>query len=388
MPLAVEGGGVSEKVFVPVREHIPTRDARYRELFDLAPAAYLITDPDAVILQANISAEVLLGAPATALVGKPLELFVAAQDRRGFRHRLLHVDDLDLREWELRLRTGRGPALRAAATVSGERDFDGRPGELRWLLRELPPALVMEPRGARAELVLQRNLLPRALPHTPGAELAARYLPSHAELTVGGDFYDVIPLPGGRLGLVIGDVAGHGVQAAAVVGQLRAGLRAYVLEGHGPAAVIGRLGRLLEELEPEVIATCCYLVADPASGGVRWSSAGHLPALALSPAGRVRWLDGVQAPPLGVPGGGPVEEAAAVLEPESLLLLYTDGLVERRGESLDAGLDRLERALPSRRGGLTTYCDLLLAELVADHVMDDDVAMLVMRLMRSGPARR
>jgi serine phosphatase RsbU (regulator of sigma subunit) len=248
--------------------------------------------------------------------------------------------------------------------------------------------MVMESRGAGAELALQRNLLPRALPHTPRAELAARYLPSHGELTVGGDFYDVIPLRGGRLGLVIGDVAGHGVQAAAVVGQLRAGLRAYVLEGHGPAAVIGRLGRLLEDLEPEVIATCCYLVADPASGSVRWSSAGHPPALALSPAGRVWWLDGGQAPPLGVSGGGPVEEAAAVLEPESLLLLYTDGLVERRGESLDAGLGRLERALPSRRGGLTTYCDLLLAELVADHPMDDDIAMLVMRLLSSGPVRR
>jgi serine phosphatase RsbU (regulator of sigma subunit) len=207
-------------------------------------------------------------------------------------------------------------------------------------------------------------------------------------LTVGGDFYDVVPLHGGRLGLVIGDVAGHGVQAAAVVGQLRAGLRAYVVEGHGPAAVIGRLGRLLEDLEPEVIATCCYLVADPASGSVRWSNAGHLPGLAMAPSGRVRWLDGGQAPPLGVPGGGPVEEAAAVLEPESLLLLYTDGLVERRGESLDAGLGRLERALPSRRGGLTTHCDLLLAELVADHPTDDDIAMLVMGLLSPGQARR
>jgi PAS domain S-box-containing protein len=160
------GGGVSEKTFVPVREreHVPPEDTRYRELFDLAPAAYLITDSDAVILQANTSAELLLGVPAMALAGKPLELFVAAQDRRRFRHRALHVDGLDLCEWELRVRTGRGPALRAAATVSVARDLDGRPGELRWLLRELPLAMVMESRGAGAELALQRNLLPRALP--------------------------------------------------------------------------------------------------------------------------------------------------------------------------------------------------------------------------------
>jgi PAS domain S-box-containing protein len=164
------GGGVSDRIFLPVREreHVPTEDIRYRELFDFAPAAYLITDPDAVILQANTAAEILLGVPATALAGKPLELFVAAADRRRFRHRLLNADDLDLREWELRVLTGRGPALRAAATMSVARDLDGRTGELRWLLRELPAAMVMEPRGARAELALQRNVLPRALPYPPG----------------------------------------------------------------------------------------------------------------------------------------------------------------------------------------------------------------------------
>jgi serine phosphatase RsbU (regulator of sigma subunit) len=143
--------------------------------------------------------------------------------------------------------------------------------------------------------------------------------------------------------------------------------------------VIEHLGRLLEEAEPELIATCCYLEADPATAAVRWSSAGHLPALALAPDGTVRWLEGAQAAPLGVPRCGPVGEASATLAAGSLLLLYTDGLVERRGESLEAGLRRLELALRPRCGGLAEHCDLLLAELVADRPADDEVALLVLR---------
>jgi PAS domain S-box-containing protein len=363
-----------------VEGSIAAERERYRELFQLAPAAYLVTDAHGLVLDANWPSAMLLGVPAEALLGKPLAVYVADEDRQRFRHRLLHANGMDLREWELRLRTRRGRTLRVAATVGTAREVGGRAGGLRWLLRELPSGMAIGHNGTRAELALQRSLLPRRLPAVAGVELAAHYLPSHAELTIGGDFYDVIGLRDGRVGLVIGDVAGHGVQAAAVVGQLRAGLRAYVLEGHGPAAVIGRLGRLLEELEPELIATCCYLVVDPASGEVGWSSAGHLPAFALSPDGLVRRLEAGQGVPLGVPGGGPVEQAAAALEPGSLLLLYTDGLVERRGEPLDQGLDRLERALRRQRGRLADCCDLLLAELVADQPVDDDIALLALRL--------
>jgi serine phosphatase RsbU (regulator of sigma subunit) len=138
---------------------------------------------------------------------------------------------------------------------------------------------------------------------------------------------------------------------------------------------------LLEELDPELIATCCYLEVDPATRTVRWSSAGHPPALVLAADGAVGWLQGAQAAPLGVPGGGPVQEASATLQPGSLLLLYTDGLVERRGESLDESLRRLELAMRPLGGGLADRCDLLLAELVADRAADDDIALVVLRLL-------
>jgi serine phosphatase RsbU (regulator of sigma subunit) len=236
----------------------------------------------------------------------------------------------------------------------------------------------------RIAVALQRSLLPAGLPTVGGVELTARYLPASAEIHVGGDWYDALALADGTVGLVIGDVAGHGVAAAAIMGQLRTAWRAYTLDGHPPAGIIERLHRLLATVEPEVLATCCCVVADPSSGLVRWASAGHLDPLMRAPDTTTAFLDGGRTVPLGVPldgSGDPIPEGQATLAPGSLLLLYTDGLVERRQESLQAGLNRLAHALAVGPEQLEACCDHLVAESLADQTVTDDVALVAVRLL-------
>jgi serine phosphatase RsbU (regulator of sigma subunit) len=236
----------------------------------------------------------------------------------------------------------------------------------------------------RIAVALQRSLLPAGLPTVVGVELTARYLPASADIHVGGDWYDALALADGTVGLVIGDVAGHGAAAAAIMGQLRTAWRAYTLDGHPPAGIIERLHRLLATVEPEVLATCCCVVADPSSGLVRWASAGHLDPLMRAPDTTTAFLDGGRTVPLGVPldgSGDPIPEGQVTLAPGSLLLLYTDGLVERRQESLQAGLNRLAHALAGGPEQLEACCDHLVAESLADQPVTDDVALVAVRLL-------
>src|SRR3954467_6907362 len=197
---------------------------------------------------------------------------------------------------------------------------------------------------------LQRSLLPDRLPTLPGLEMAARYMPGGPGADVGGDWYDAMLLEGGRIGLAMGDVVGHGLGAAALMGQLRNALRAYALDGHSPAAVVGRLDRLVEELEPGRMATLLYAVIEPDLTSLRFASAGHLPPLVLGPDGDAHYLEEVRDVPLGVAAGKEYSEATADLEPGSILVTYTDGLVEERGTSIDQGLDTLKEAVISGPG--------------------------------------
>jgi PAS domain S-box-containing protein len=226
---------------------------------------------------------------------------------------------------------------------------------------------------------LQRSLLPERLPRLPGLAVAARYRPAASEAEVGGDWYDVMSIPGGRVGLVMGDVAGKGLAAASMVGRLRSALRAYALEGHGPAVVVDRLNRLVwTELEESQMATLIYVVMDPAEGSLRWVNAGHLPPLVESPEG-LRFLEGGRSVPLGVMPFPKFEEVEARLEPGGTMVLYTDGLVERAGEHIDAGLDRLAeevRAAPPSPEGI---CDHLLGVMVPERGAPDDVALLALQ---------
>jgi len=227
---------------------------------------------------------------------------------------------------------------------------------------------------------LQRSLLPATLPLVPGLAMAARYLPGGHGTRVGGDWYDTIPLPGGRVALVIGDVAGRGISAAATMGQLRSALRAYVLDGAGAAAALERINRFLLTLGWESMATAAVLVVEPATGRLTYANAGHPPPLVLGADGVARYLKESLSVPLGaldVPG---YESAVAELEPGATLVLYTDGLVEQRDELLDRGIERLERAVVER--GLAEpelLCERVLRGTIGDAGSDDDVTLLVVQ---------
>lgn len=226
---------------------------------------------------------------------------------------------------------------------------------------------------------LQSSLMPR-LPELPAVALAGRYLPA-ASAQLGGDWYDAFRLPDGRLGLAIGDVVGRGFHAAAIMGQLRSGLRAYALDGMSPSAVLERLSRLLRQLEPDRTATVLYLVLDPHGGAFSVSSAGHPPPLIAYEDGDPTFMDLPGSAPLGATRHPRYEEFEHALEPGGALVLYTDGLVERAGESLDTGLERLKAVVAGGSGELERLGDSLVAALLPEGPTADDAALLLARAL-------
>lgn len=247
----------------------------------------------------------------------------------------------------------------------------------------LENAVLYERQRGIAE-TLQRSLLPDQLPEFPGIALAARYRPGRGD-AVGGDWYDVFTLPTGQIALVMGDVAGKGVWAAAAMGQLRNALRAYAIEGNSPATVAERLNRLVD---PGTMATLLYLVFDPITWAIRYVNLGHPPALLVTPEGATSFLGG-GSPPLGAAPGISYREETATFRPRSTLVLYTDGLVETRGEPIDVGMERLRQAA-AHAGSLDI--DPLLDRLVAGALdgaaaVDDDIALLAVRAVPLDPVR-
>jgi serine phosphatase RsbU (regulator of sigma subunit)/anti-sigma regulatory factor (Ser/Thr protein kinase) len=227
---------------------------------------------------------------------------------------------------------------------------------------------------------LQQSVLPQALPEVPGVTFAARYLPGEAGVDVGGDWYDAFALPDGRIALVVGDVVGKGVQAAATMGQLRNSLRAFASEHDDPGEVVRRLGRMVDALAEAPFATLAYLVLDVAGRQCRYVVAGHPPPLLVGRDGAATYLDGGRSLPLGVDGDAPVEVADATLETGATIVLYTDGLVERRDAPLDVGLDLVRETAGSVVAGPDTLIDHVLRRVFEGAERDDDVAMLVVRL--------
>lgn len=228
---------------------------------------------------------------------------------------------------------------------------------------------------------LQQAMLPRRIPEVPGAQLAVRYRSARFGRDIGGDWYDVIPLPGGRVGVAIGDVQGHDTHAAAVMGRLRIVLRAYAAEGHTPATVIARASVFLHELDTDRFATCTYAEADLSTGVVQIVRAGHIDPL-------VRFRDGSRRR-LAVEGGLPLGLSAEFgrleypvstveLDPGQTLLLYTDGLVEQPGTDLDDGMQLLASLVRSGPEGLEELADRL-CDVVDERAGDDDVALLLLR---------
>ncbi|MBN1529192.1 MAG: SpoIIE family protein phosphatase [Thermoleophilaceae bacterium] len=229
---------------------------------------------------------------------------------------------------------------------------------------------------------LQASLMP-TLPQVPGIGLEGRYRPA-ASAKLGGDWFDAFPLPGGRLGMTIGDVSGRGFHAAALMGQLRSGLRAYATDRPSPADVIERLNNLLRQIEPGRNATVLYLVLDPQEGSLTLAGAGHPPPLIARADGRAEYVEVPSSVPLGAVRYARYEDTSARLEPGETLVLYTDGIVERPAESLDAGLGRLREAVETLGPQATGLCDAILRATLPGGATRDDVALLVARSLPLG----
>ncbi|WP_234327632.1 SpoIIE family protein phosphatase [Streptomyces sp. NRRL F-2664] len=225
---------------------------------------------------------------------------------------------------------------------------------------------------------LQAALLPHRLPVRRHVETVGRYLPGSAGMDVGGDWYDVVETGSGRLALVIGDVQGHGVAAAATMGQLRSAVRAFALAGSTPEQVVRGTNRLLIDLDPGQFASCCYVVLDPASGSAQAVRAGHPQPLLRRPEGRTEVLDLAGGVVLGVDPEAAYPVTELRLAPGAVLALYTDGLVELPGADIDEGVERLRLALASGSPGpLTETADRLIGNAVD---RPDDIALLLASL--------
>jgi PAS domain S-box-containing protein len=289
----------------------------------------------------------------------------------------------------------RGVTLGVAVFLRGQRPEPFEPDDVL-LAEDLTARAALSLDNARrythertTALALQRSLLPQTLPRQSAVEVASRYLPASAHVGVGGDWFDVIPLSGARVALVVGDVVGHGIHASATMGRLRTAVRTLADVDLPPDELLTRLDDLVSRLsadaaagdgddaENDVGATCLYAVYDPVSRRCSLARAGHpLPAL-VTPDGAVSFLDLPAGPPLGL-GGLPFESIEIELPAGSVLALYTDGLIESRHQDIDLGLERLRHALTRQAPSLETTCDSVLKAVLPDHPADD-VALLVAR---------
>ncbi|MCW2602364.1 MAG: serine/threonine phosphatase [Pseudonocardiales bacterium] len=232
-----------------------------------------------------------------------------------------------------------------------------------------------------AAAALQRSLMPDGLPQIDGLRLAARYVPAEGDL--GGDWYDVFCLPDGSVGVVMGDVMGHGFASAVIMGRLRSSLRSYALDHADPAEVLSRLDRKIEYFEPGAMATVLYGVCAAPFDTMRFSNAGHLPPIMATPDGGGVFVDLPPDLPMGVSLDHPRRTTEVRLPMGAALCLFTDGLVEQRLDphrqhgSIDSQLERVRRAVTTDEPA--TVVDRLIAELPDPDNPDDDVAVLVIR---------
>ncbi|WP_446213580.1 PP2C family protein-serine/threonine phosphatase [Micromonospora sp. IBSANI012] len=233
-----------------------------------------------------------------------------------------------------------------------------------------------------AALALQRSLLPTHLPDAPGVDMAARYVPGH-DAGVGGDWYDVFTLPSGWLGVVIGDVSGHGLRSAVVMGRLRSALRAYALICDDPASALTLLDRKIHHFEAGNLATVLYAMISPDRTIIRMSLAGHLPPVLATPGRPAETLNLPVDLPLGVRPDRPARRHTEVAFPaEAVLVCYTDGLVERRGEVIDTGIERLCAAVEP--GAAEAVCARIMTTLAGEQPTDD---IAVLAIQATGKSR-
>ncbi|HEX8856871.1 MAG TPA: PAS domain-containing protein [Thermoleophilaceae bacterium] len=380
-------------------ELLPELAKRVDELLEVDNVAILVADEERAVLNQRVAVGIEEDAGAIRIpFGQGFAGRVAAEERTIAVEDDAHRQVVGQLLRERKVRSLLGAPLIAHGEVVGVLDV----GSLRPRKFTDEEVRLLELAADRAALAvsharlyererqiaetLQRSLLPEQLPDVGGVVLAARYLPAAGGADVGGDWYDAIPLPDGRLGVAMGDVTGHGVGAAAMMGELRHALRAYAIEGIDPGEIAERLDKLIRLPGSERMATLLYMVLDPRSNRVEFVSAGHLPPLVVRPDRQPSFLTVTGGLPLGC-GMGPYEPGTAEIEPGSLLVLYTDGLVERRSKGVDAGLEELAAMAPKIPFEPEAAADLILSTLLPEGPSLDDVAILTVRLVATAAER-
>jgi len=355
-------------------ELVPELVERLMRVLGLEGAAMRVVDEHRVIAEASLGDAVDLAALQDALTADP-STHAAGSAGGGTTVVAMRVD---------------GRMLGAVAVVGLQPSAPGHARAVA-LLRNASEraALILErarlfERERTIAATLQRDLLPETLPAVPGVVVSAYFTSGGDGVRVGGDWYDALALPGGRLGVVVGDVAGHGVAAAARMGELRSVARAYALEGHGPAEMLRRMNAYHIAMNSDTMTTLVFAVVEPDRDRARFASAGHMPVLLVPPpdgGSEPHYLDAL-GPPLGVLEVGTYEEREIALPAGAMLALYTDGLVERRGEVLDLGLERLRRALTGAAGGIGGDVHSARTEALdacLQGASDDDVTLVLVR---------
>jgi serine phosphatase RsbU (regulator of sigma subunit) len=361
---------------------------RTREILQADTAAVLLLDFSSGHLIATAAAgleeEVRQGVRIP--VGRGFAGRIAAAHRPVILDQVDHTTVLNPILWAKGIKSLMGVPMVAGGRVIGvlhvgslmPRQFTGEDVQLLQLAADRAAAAVqsMTTRADRvAAEALQRSLVPSELPLVAGAEMAARYVPGTG--AVGGDWYDVFTLPSGQLGVVMGDVAGSGLPAAVIMGRMRSALRAYALETPDPAEVIGRLDRKMQHFEPGAMATVLYAVIDPALDQLHLCLAGHLPPAIARPGRPAELARSANGLMIGVHPAARREVTTVPIPAGTLLCFYTDGLVERPGELIDDGLDRLCRAVAAQPP--EAACAAVMGALVGSESARDDAALLIIR---------
>jgi|GEM_PF-711939 len=356
------------------QEALRASEERFRVAFEQGPVGVSLLDLDGNFVQVNDAYCRTVRRSREELLARGAIAITHPDDVALTRHslRALLAGDVPVSRYEKRYVAPDGEPVWTEVSASLFHDADGRP--------QFIIGIVLDIGERRVAHTLQRSMLTTQLPEVDGVELAVRYLPSGSDAEVSGDWYDVIPLPDGRVGIVIGDVVGRGIDAAATMSQLRTALRAYAVEGLEPAAVIGKLHRLVGHLRVGLSTTLTYLDLDPFTMEVRYVSAGHLPVLHAPASGTPRFLEGARSAPLGAaPPRAPIPQDRLVLGAGDGLLLYTDGLVERRESSIDDRLEQLRATVETGPAELAAQLEVLTTTLGAGAVRTDDIALLALR---------
>ena len=361
------------------REHaaeaaLRASEERFRIAFQQAPVGMALADLAGRYVQVNDAYCRTVRRTREELIGATPMDITHPEDADDSEHAMLRLIAGESEEYsfEKRYIGADGETIWAELTVGIFRDDTGAPQYLIGMVQGIGER--------RLAQTLQRSMITSQLPEVDGIELAVRYLPGSRETEVGGDWYDVIPLVCGRVGVVIGDVVGRGIEAAVTMSQLRTALRAYAIDGLQPAEVVRKLHHMTDHLAEGLSTTLVYLDLDVATGELRYVSAGHLPVLRIGRDGGSSYLDAGRSTPLGtLRAGAAIPQGRLTLQAGERLFLYTDGLVERRDDGIISRLEKLRQAVHGAPPGLEACLDHVTAAMVGDAVRFDDIAMLELR---------